>query len=166
MGKRLLAGLSSFVTFTVLAGCGGQISGEETGEVNSPLCRRRDPRPTTARPAAKCVKLEGDRIGKIQALQGLPVVLTGWRTKDGNPREFVGFSYVAWGGGVTYTVKAGAGTYEGKRSPWLQPDGTAPNVGGISDITFCPAVQPTPPPTNPCDGADGADGAHGLPGRH
>lgn len=86
-----------------------------------------------------CVKFENEAIGVdgISAtLDGVTVTLSGWIAKDGEPDEFIGFSYAFSGGEFTDAVKVKSG-----RGVAYVTDGSfmngAEDAKAISHAEFC-----------------------------
>jgi hypothetical protein len=107
-----------------------------------------------------CKKIEGGEIGVIDLeldVAGIIVRFESWQPKDGEPDEFVGFTYSTSAGSIHFTVKAAGELHEGDASPWIHPGGTGgPDAPGISNIVVCP-------PEDPDDGDDGDEGEDPIP---
>ncbi len=91
---------------------------------------------------ADCVKFEDDEIGVegiTKTVDGVPITLYDWVAKDGEPGEFIGFSFTVEGAVFEFSVKCSLDIFEGTEGTWIHPNGTAgPTVNAISNIVFCP----------------------------
>jgi hypothetical protein len=104
-------------------------------------------------------KLENAQIGQVGVtidLGSTRVVIDSWVRKDGEPGEYVGFTFhTTSGAGVRYVVKAGGERYPAEATTWMHPRGTGgPEVSAISNVDFCES----------CDDPDGCDGEGGEGG--
>lgn len=86
-------------------------------------------------------KIEDEQIGQVGAIlvyNGVVITFTEWIPKDGEPNEYVGFTFEATGP-VEYKVKAGQDVFIDNTTTWINPNGTGgPQVKGISHIDVCP----------------------------
>jgi hypothetical protein len=87
-----------------------------------------------------CTKIEGSDLGSPVTLTagGVTVEITGWISKDGEPGEYVGFTYTA-DGPTDITIKAGTEVFvEDGDGTWIHPAGTfGSDAGGISNVVVC-----------------------------
>lgn len=99
--------------------------------------------PAFARPLdSNCSKIEGSAIGNegvSVTAEGVTVTFSGWQTKAGEAKEFVGFDYTSEGGSVSsFSVKAGRNVHSsyagGTSGTWVLPasDGKA-----VSHVVVC-----------------------------
>ena len=126
--------------------------------VMSPACVMNDGEHTTAVASSDDVeggeddggdsddcKIEGSVIGEVGArvvIGGTTATFVNWRTKDGEPNEFVGFELDFDGPKRPYLVKAGGEHFVGEAQLWVHPKGTGgAEVSAISYVDLC---DPTP----------------------
>ena len=112
-----------------------------------------------------CTKIEGSEIGEPQTLTagGVTVEITGWISKDGEPGEYVGFTYTA-DGATDITIKAGQEVFvEDGDGTWIHPSGTfGSEVGAISNVVICEGEEKEEEPQPP-SGCDETDSCNEVP---
>jgi hypothetical protein len=101
-------------------------------------------------------KVEDGEVGVDDLAVPTPageVRIVSWRTKDGEPGEYVGFTLSRR---ARFTVKAGLDVWTDEGTTWTHPYGyDGPDVNAISHIDFC---------DDDCEDEDGGDGDGGDDG--
>lgn len=105
-----------------------------------------------------CAKIEGEEIGVEDVtlvVAGKVVRFHSWIAKEGEPGEFLGFSWES-DGAVAVRVKAGGETYPATDGGWMHPN--AATDGSASAVSNVEACDPDAP-----DDGDGNDDDGGNP---
>lgn len=94
-----------------------------------------------------CIKIEDEDLGRTDRTLEVgsgTVRITGWRTKDGEDGEYIGFTYETDLAGGFLSVKAGLESYrEAYDGEWVHPNGTSgPTASAISNVVFCEGDEP------------------------
>src|SRR5688500_12007423 len=88
---RLHPMLRALLAITLLTGCNivsGNGASSVTGEVTDCISPNTGPLPDG------CGKIEGGDIGSATGIvSDTPITITGWIPKDGEPGEYIGFTY-------------------------------------------------------------------------
>lgn len=104
-----------------------------------------------------CVKTEGGDLGALGTFTvgEAMIEVTGWTSKDGEPGEYIGFTFTA-SASHYISIKAGGETYvaDSASGEWTHPAGTSgPEASAISNIVFC-EDPPSDEPHHPGDPDD------------
>ena len=100
----------------------------------------------TGKLPAQCVKIEGGQIGQQGikvTVNGIEMTFSSWTPKNGEKREFVGFTYVS-SDPVCVSIKAGTARFVAEeQGSWIHPAGTTgPKAKGISNVVICVPDEP------------------------